>query len=35
MARHAEVLLRAYHKYLLALSLDRLVAWYRSAKESG
>ncbi len=30
-----EVLLRAYHKYMLALSLDRLVEWYRSAMESG
>ncbi len=29
-----EVLLRAYHKYLLALTLERLVEWY-SSKTSG
>ena len=29
-----EVLLRAYHKHLLAFTLDRLAAWYASLKES-
>ena len=30
-----EILLHAYHKYLLALTLDRLAAWYGSARNGG
>ena len=30
-----EVLLRAYHKYLLAMTLDRLAEWYGSVKDGG
>ncbi|MYE01204.1 MAG: YdcF family protein [Alphaproteobacteria bacterium] len=30
-----EVLLGAYHKFLLALTLDRLGEWYRSVKDGG
>lgn len=30
-----EVLLSAYHKYLLALTLDRLAEWYGSMKDGG
>lgn len=30
-----ETLLRAYHKYLLAVTLDRLAAWYGSARNGG
>ena len=30
-----EILLRAYHKHLLAMTLDRLAEWYGSMKDSG
>ena len=30
-----EVMLSAYHKYLLALTLDRLAEWYSSMKDGG
>lgn len=30
-----ETLLRAYHKYLLAMTLDRLAGWYGSARSDG
>ena len=30
-----EVLLRAYHKYLLAVTLDRLAGWYGALKDDG